>query len=143
MVRKPYTPGRAYRLSVRPLAIFFVLFAVAFSAAMTLFRDEAIFLPPFEGVAKRAVGIVIGLFVGAIGVGLYLKLKVAWYALFAYIILGTPWMTWAFATAPEPPPVAFLIACPIFNAGLAVGLYFATRPVFARPRDRGRESEPG
>ena len=94
MARKPYTPERAYRVSVRPLAVFFVMVAVASCLGMILSRDEAIFLPPFEGIAKRAVGILIALFIGAIGVGLYFRSKIAWYAMFAYFILITPWATW-------------------------------------------------
>ncbi len=145
MARKPYTPERAYRVSVRPLAIFFVVAGVAFCLAMILFRDEAIFLPPFEGIAKWAVGILIALFIGAIGVGLYFRSKIAWYAMLAYFILGTPWAAWALATVPEEmaPPVAFVVAGPLLNVGIAVGLYFVTRPVFVRARGKGQTDETG
>lgn len=145
MARKPYTPERAYRVSVRPLAVFFVVSGVALSLAVILFRDEAIFLPPFEGAAKRIVGALIGIFVGAIGLGLYFRRKIAWYAMLGYFILGTPWSTWAFATASEGMalPVAFVVAGPLLNVGIAIGLYFVTKPVFLRARGNGQTDETG
>ncbi len=79
------------------------------------------------------------MFLAAVGAGLLFKLKIAWYAMFGYFILGTPWEVWAFATAPEhmAVPVAVLIAGPLLNVGVAVGLYFVTRPVFLRARGKG------
>ena len=145
MARKPYTPERAYRVSVVPLSIFFVIAGVVFFVVSLVVDGRHIFMPPLGPEAASVVFGGAGLFLATVGAGMLFKLKIAWYAMLAYLVLGTPWATWAFATAPEHMacPTAFVVAIPLFNVGVAVGLYFVTRPVFVRARGKGRTDESG
>ena len=133
MGRKPYTPERAYRLSVRPLAIFFM-------AGGALVAIGSCVLPitwvPFvrDEWLKRLVMLASCLVSIAIGVGLYRRSKMAWYAMFAWITLGTLWTVAGSILDPWIGDARWPVAAygVIVNGAFGVGSYFATRPVFIR-----------
>ena len=142
MGQRPYTPERAYRVSVLPLGVFFIV-GGAFSLVAS-FVLPIVWLPfVHDERMARFLFAGVSLLLGGIGVGLVLKSKAAWYALFAWWVLGTVWPVagWLF----DPPariwaemsdaarwfyPVFGLVLNGIF----VVGLYVATRPAFLRPR---------
>ncbi|MBI3861191.1 MAG: hypothetical protein HY290_04780 [Planctomycetia bacterium] len=136
-----YTPERAYRISVRPIAALF-----AFGGAIFLLLSVFPLLPithiPFvrNPVWQRfAIGIV-GAMNLVFGVGLFYRYRAVWIVFLAYLGLGT-------CIAPvahllDPPsgmqdPDAFLMAGfgALINGMIAVGLYFAMRPAFQVERE--------
>ncbi|MHC4505094.1 MAG: hypothetical protein ACYTFI_17450 [Planctomycetota bacterium] len=145
MARRPYTPERAYRVSVVPLSIFFVIAGLVFFVVSLVVDGKYIFMPPLGPKTASVAFGGIGLFLAAVGVGLLFRLKTAWYAMLAYFILGAPWAAWSWATAPEEmaPPVAFVVFGTLLNVGIAVGLYFVTRPVFVRAREESQADKAG
>jgi len=65
-----------------------------------------------------------------IGLGLCWRSKIAWLALFAYMLVGTIWHIVAGTLDSQ---LAFLaVLSPVLNIPLVVGIYFVTRPVFTR-----------
>jgi hypothetical protein len=133
--RRPYTPERAYRLSVRPLAILLVvigivvLVSVWFMTAVVL----AIFRPLLQSqIATELIGSGIGLFLVIDGVGLYMRSKLAWYALMSgLIVAGAGQVIIVFSICPVFSVPVFLIP---LNAALWAGLCLATRQVFTGRR---------
>jgi hypothetical protein len=123
-----YTPERAYRFAVLPLGIFFVLGGIVAIATAVWMPSEAMFMPPFEDPSlKRLVmaGLAIPIF--AIGLGLCRRSKIAWYGFFLYTLIGTIWHVVAGMLDPQ---FRFLVSSPIINGPIALGIYFATKPVF-------------
>ncbi len=132
----PYTAERAYRVSVRPLAALMIIGGLVFPAVAML----SPYVPrmPFaeSAAAKRILMAVFGFFLLPIGIGLWLKLKVAWYAMFVYIVGGTIFNVigfWLCTPADNGGGVLLGLVGILLNGVLTVGLYFVTRPVFARP----------
>jgi len=134
---KPYTAERAYRVSVRPLAIFLILGGLLLPALAVL-CPSAPDMPFAESpIARRILMAVLGFFFLPIGIGLYLKLKVAWYAMLVYLVFGTVFGAigvWVDEAADTRERVVLMLFAVLINGVLTVGLYFVTRPVFSRPR---------
>ena len=133
MAARPYTPERAYRVSVRPLAGFMILGGLVGVAFAVLLPQ-----PPHVRLAMTAGGKRILMAVTSvpsllIGVGLWRRLKVAWYALFGYLIIGTILVGVSMWLDIRPERVSdwILLAVPmLLYLSVIVGLYFVTRPVF-------------
>jgi hypothetical protein len=138
MTKPPYTPELAYKKSVRPLAIFFILFGVIILVMSCVPRVHISGLPAVQNeLARRIISGSVGLLNVLIGVGLYWRSRFAWYSMFAYIIIGTAVMLAAQffgrPDSPEPPiDMTAMTALILFalNGGIAFGLYVATKPVF-------------
>ncbi len=141
---KPYTPERAYRWSVCPLAALFAFGGPVFAIAIHFVAEPAINRVLFVDsyVANRAIFSAIGILVCAIGIGLFLKSRIAWYALFGYLLSGTVWGVAKEMVDPdfgEAPNIAMAVTLWLFNTALGVGIFFATRPVF-QPGSRDGET---
>ena len=136
MSARPYTPERAYRVSVRPLAVLFITAGLAVSAVAVLspYVPEMPFVESSAG--KRILTAVLSFLLVPIGIGLYLKLKMAWYAMFGCLVCGTIFSAigfWLYAPGGLGEGIFFGLVCVLLNGVLTVGLYFVTRPVFSRP----------
>ena len=125
---------RAYRQGVRPLAIFLAGGGLLV-LVVVLFRLMPIGWTPFieSNAGKRLAFCVLGTLLMVEGIGLYLKSRMAWFALFAYIILGTAWVVAGanFDSRMTEGEAFFVTIFGLLGNGvLAVGLYFVTRPAF-------------
>ena len=86
-----------------------------------------------SNAGKRLAFCVLGTLLMVEGIGLYLKSRMAWFALFAYIILGTAWVVAGanFDSRMTEGEAFFVTLFGLLGNGvLAVGLYFVTRPAF-------------
>jgi hypothetical protein len=123
-----YTPDRAYRWSVLPLGIFSIIGGVFVFTAAMLMPPESLQMPPFEAAwLKRLALGCLCLYLVLIGLGLCYRNKAAWLGFFAYILIG---MIWHLAVGLCDPQFAIFVLSPVLNVPIAVGIYFATKPVF-------------
>jgi uncharacterized membrane protein HdeD (DUF308 family) len=126
---KPYTPERAYRSSVLPLGIFLIVGGIVLFSAAMLMPSDALFVPPFSDPwVKRTVFGGLSLPLLPLGLGFCLRNKLAWWGFFAWLLIGTAWQVVTGMLDPQFGPL--VVISPVFNAFVAVGIYFATRPVF-------------
>ncbi len=141
--RRPYTPERAYWTSVVPLGCLFAIGGPMMAAMVWLPMVHIGWLPFLSSdSAKRIAFVALGLFFAVIGVGLWRRSKIAWYAVFAYVGAGNAGIIlgWLFdPTAPGEQSDFFVSGIP-FNLLIATGIYFATRPAF-RVREAFRVSD--
>jgi hypothetical protein len=144
MVRKPYTPERAFRISVVPLSIFFIVGGAVLAIAAAVRDGRSVYMPPLGPTgAKLALG-AVGLALVAIGAGMLLKLRLAWYGLIAYLALGGVWnlvLGIGFAVTPPDggrPGALFHFLAAALAVLFGGGLCFVTRPVF---RGKGRSGD--
>jgi hypothetical protein len=124
-----YTSERAWRFSVLPLGLLFILGGIVLIAGAIWMPSDELFVPPFqEPSLKRAVLAGLAIPVCMIGLGLCWRNKIAWYALFLYLVVGTIWHV--VAGVFDPRFIALAIGSPVLNGAIAVGIYYATKPVF-------------
>ncbi len=135
--RKPYTPDRAYRVSVLPLALyclfgglFFLLFAVLPGESSPVYFGEFPFVPTPTG--KRICLAAIGLFFVPIGVGLLFRRHWALLAFIVYIAFGTAYfiIAWAADALPQGWNGWVVAASSAFNLFFAWAVLHCTRPAF-------------
>jgi hypothetical protein len=126
-LRKPYTPERAYGCSVLPFGTFMIVGGIVLFIGAMLSPSEAIFVPPFSDPwIKRAVFGGVSLSSLLLGIGFCLRSTLAWWSFFVWVLLGTAW-----GVVAEIRDLGFLVIIPVtFNVIFAVGVYFATKPVF-------------
>jgi len=133
VARRPYTADRAYRVSVRPLAGFMVIAGLLFPV-ISILAPEPPYIPfTVTPIAKRIWMAVLSVPFLPIGVGLWRKLKLAWYGMFGYFLGGTilHLVALGFCTpAKEGGGALLALSLVLFDVLLIVGLYFVTRPVF-------------
>lgn len=136
---RPYTSDRAYRSSVLPLGVFMVFGGIVLPVSAVLMPAEQIFVPPLtDPWLTRVVFGGMSLFLLPLGVGFCLRSKVAWYGFFAWALIGTIWWGVFFRGPPDRHFEIFVnVVCPLFNLLIAVGIYFATKPVFVRDGENG------
>ncbi len=132
MSGKPYTPERAYRLSVLPFGIYLIVGGIVGPIAALLVPPEVIHLPPFSDPwLKRAIFFGATLPYLPLGVGFCLRSKLAWWGFFAWQLMSVCFaVVVGILDRQDPDRFAEVVIGPIFNLGFAVGLYFATKPVF-------------
>jgi hypothetical protein len=86
------TLEQSYRWSVLPLGVFMIFGGIVLFTAAMLCPAESMFVPPFQAPwTKRLVAGGISLCWVPLGLGFYLRSKIAWYAFFAFILIGTSW----------------------------------------------------
>ncbi|TFG46469.1 MAG: hypothetical protein E4H40_07340 [Candidatus Brocadiia bacterium] len=129
--RKPYTPERAYRTSVRPLAVFFVAGGIfLFFGSLSLPITMPIPFIKTESI-NRIIMALTSLILILIGTGLFFKSKVAWYGLFLYIAGGTLFISAGFILFPSDQTDLLCSIMPIIlDTSIGIGIYFATKLVF-------------
>lgn len=137
------TSERSYRIAVIPLSIFLVLGGITFAALAWVAHVPMSSPFPFiesESLDRRLFG-VAGVVCAIIGVGLFRRNGVAWYALLVYLGLGVllPAVSVLDAETVAVQGYAFPIAGSVLNGCIAVGIYFAMRPAFLQA---ARESDP-
>ena len=132
---KPHTPERAYRLYVVPLAALFAFGGPVVAVAIQLTPDPGInrllFVDSYS--TNRAIFAAFGLCGCAIGIGLFLKSRIAWYLLFGCILFSAVWGVAKELIDPdfgEAPYIGMAVALWLFNTAIGVCIFFATRPVF-------------
>ncbi len=128
---------QAFRQSVRPLGLFFLLASIMMIQVFFVFPDEDWSQFPFpflhSVVGKKLLIAFSDVLLFYIGFGLLRKWKIAWYTLFVYIISGTIWIALGaiFDYFPGNVPKYLMgMAAILINGGIAIGIYFATRPAF-------------
>lgn len=136
--RKPYTPERAYRVSVLPLAcyclcggLFCLIFAALASESSQAYLGEFPFIPTRTG--KRIFFAAIGICFLPIGVGLLYRRRWALWGLMGYLAFCTAYViiAWAMDTLPQGWNGWVVAASMAFNLFLAWGVLHSTRPAFA------------
>ena len=136
MSRKPYTPERAFRVSVMPLSIFFIVSGAVFVIVAAFVDGRFIHMPPFGPTGAKVAFGLVGLVLIIVGAGMLRRSRLAWYGMFAYLALGGIWylaLGVAFLISPpgEPEPGAlFYLAGVAWTTLIGTGLYFVTYPVF-------------
>jgi hypothetical protein len=136
-MRKMSKAEEAYRKSVKPLAYLFILGGIMMVQIFFVFPNDMWieFPAPFfySILSKKLLMIFVDLLFLFIGIGLLKRFKPAWYALFAYISIGSLWLALGglFGYFPNQLPGYMLaILALIINGGIGTGIYFITKPAF-------------
>ncbi len=128
-------PGRAYRTSVVPLSIFLMLGGVF--AAVSVWVVRAPITLPFpliesDDLNRHLFGSV-SLACVAIGIGLILRNRLAWYALLVFLCIGVvlPVISALDARIVAMAGFEYPIFGGLLNAAIGIGIYIALRPAFS------------
>ncbi len=128
--RRSYTPERAYRWSVIPLAAFMFFGGLIFVAA-SLFTPLEPDMPPIKSpwLARLVFG-GIGAYLSVLGIGFFRLSRLALWGFYGYIVLGSIWQMFLpmFDSRWSP---WLALASLIFNVLITVGIYLAVKPAFA------------
>jgi hypothetical protein len=137
MKKRAYDSEQAYKKSVKPLALMFIIGGLMMFLNLQKFPDEfwSRFPVPLihTVLLKKYFFHLIDFLFLFIGIGLLKRWRPAWYTLFVYLALGTLWLTIGIALDyfPNLPPKYLIIPLGlIINGGIGVGIYFATKPAF-------------
>lgn len=130
------TPEKAFKTSVRPLAVLAIFQGVGLLYIFSSWPGELLmdvplpFIPvPFKKIFLISMAVLILI----IGIGLLFRSRPIWYIFIAYIVIGPIWLIsgMAFGYFPDAEPKVILIPIAILISALtAVGLYFVTKPAF-------------
>lgn len=131
-------PARTYRTSVVPLSAFLVMGGMILAACAWVFRAPIASPFPFiesEALNRHLYGVASLACVG-IGVGLFFRNRVAWYALLVYLSVGVllPAISALDARTVASRGFAFPILGSLLNGAVGVGLYFVLRPAFGHAK---------
>jgi len=137
-------PEKTYRTSVIPLSAFLVLCGVILAPFAWVVPAPITSPFPFiesEALNRHLFGIA-GLTCVGIGVGLFYRNRFAWYALLAYLTVGTllPAISALDARTVALRGFAFPILGTLLNGTIGVGIYFVVRPAFGQ--ERGKAASP-
>ena len=141
--RKPYTPERAYRVSVIPLALFLVIGGLFLSVAAVVLPITSPFPFVRSELGNRAIFGAISIFLSVTGIGLWRKSKTAWYAMLFYLVAGASAHAVAVLFDSESPLYGgqqrYLVlgGLLLWDLLIAVGIYCAIAPAFRQKRSVG------
>lgn len=130
-----------------PLSILFVIGGIVFLivAPDADAGDGLLCMPPLGPTGAKVAFGAVGLALVIVGAGMLRRSRLAWYGMFAYLALGAIWNLALGVTLVFSPPDAarasFHFAGTATAALIGVGLYYATRPVFACPFGRIYDAE--
>jgi len=130
------TPEKAYKTSVRPLAILTIFQGVGLLYVFStwpiefLIRAPLPFIPdPFKKIFLLSIAVLVLI----IGIGLIFRSRPIWYIFIAYLVIGPIWLIsgMIFGYFPNAEPKEIVIPFAILvSVVIAVGLYFVTKPAF-------------
>jgi hypothetical protein len=129
-----YSAESSYRYAVRPLAVIMMLGGVVVLLMFTAFQARITWCPFVDSdVAQRAIVATLAGVQSVLGLGLWLRSRLAWQMLFVLICLASAW-TVAGAILDPPfdhaPSLLFALFCLVTNTAWAVLLWIVTRPAF-------------
>ena len=130
---------KAYRSSVRPLAFLLFLNGVGLIFAVSTWPAGRFATMPLPFIASSKLKMYFLLFLGffniVLGVGLYFRSRAIWQAFLGYLIIVPVWLILGivFGYFSEIGPKNIIVPlATIFSFGLGIGLYFVTKPAFAK-----------
>jgi hypothetical protein len=134
---------KAYKYSVKPLGYFFILGGIMMVQIFFVFPNEMWmeFPAPFlhSVFSKKILMVFVDLLFLFIGIGLLKRFKPAWYALLAYISIGSFWLALGglFGYFPNQQLPGYMLAMLVLviNGGIGTGIYFITKPTFIDTED--------
>lgn len=132
------TPEKAFKTSVRPLAGLIVLQSIGLLLIFTTWPAEQLPKVPVPFIPdpiKVYFLIASAIFLLVVGIGLFLRSRIAWFLFLAYLVVGPIFlimgMVFGYFPGAEPKTITIPIAS-IFSAVVAVGLYIVTKPAFRK-----------
>lgn len=132
------TPDKAFKSSVRPIGIIFVLQAAMLLNVFFSWPVEQLSKAPLPFIPdpiKKYFLIAIAVLILIIGIGLFFRSKVLWYVFLSYLVIGPAYLILGLALDyfPVSAPKIYIIPGAIFfSALISVGLYLATKPAFRK-----------
>ena len=132
------TPEKAYKSSILPIGVIFVLQAVMLLKVSLSWPVEQLSKAPLPFIPdpiKKYVLIATAVLILIIGIGLFIRSKALWYVFLSYLVIGPAYVIigLAFDYFPVSGPKIYIIpAATFFSALISIGLYFATKPAFQK-----------
>lgn len=130
------TPARTYRTLVIPLSALLIFGGAVVAACAWAGRIRITAPFPFvtDEMANRHMLGALGLTCLAIGIGLFRRSRFAWYALLAYLGIGTalPVLSLIDEQVIDTMGYAFPVFGSILNGAIGVTIYYAMRSAFVQ-----------
>jgi hypothetical protein len=132
------TTEQAFKTSVRPLAVLFILQSIGLLFIFTSWPAEQLSKAPTPFIPdpiKKYFLIANALLLLIIGIGLFLRSRPIWFVFLGYLVLSPIWLISGivFGYFPGAEPKALIIPlAAVFAIVVSLGLYFVTKPAFKK-----------